>query len=76
MRTDTVRMNDTTEARLTELEIKASFSDDLLEQLNATVARQQAQIELLHRELLALRNQMREGQSGLGGAVDERPPHY
>ncbi|MFO0121544.1 MAG: SlyX family protein, partial [Inhella sp.] len=50
-------MTDRTDARLTELEIKASYADDLLEQLNALVARQQQQIDLLQRELLALRQQ-------------------
>ncbi len=69
-------MSDPTDARLTELEIKASFADDLLEQLNQLVARQQQQIDLLQRELLALRQQVRD-QPGDGGApVDERPPHY
>ncbi|MEQ1660403.1 MAG: SlyX family protein, partial [Hylemonella sp.] len=29
------------DARLTELEIKASYAEDLLEQLNATIYRQQ-----------------------------------
>jgi SlyX protein len=71
-------MTDRTDARLTELEIKASFADDLLEQLNQLVTRQQQQIDALQRELLSLRQQVRDGQDpdfGLG-AVDERPPHY
>ncbi len=69
-------MSDPTDARLTELEIKASFADDLLEQLNQLVARQQQQIDLLQRELLALRQQVRD-QPGDGGApIDERPPRY
>lgn len=63
------------EDRLTELEIKASFADDLLEQLNDLVARQQQQIEALQRELIALRQQVRDGGSS-SGPVDERPPHY
>jgi SlyX protein len=62
------------EERITELEIKASFADDLLEQLNDLVARQQQQIDLLQRELIGLRQQLRDGPSA--GAVDERPPHY
>lgn len=62
------------EDRLTELEIKASFADDLLEQLNDLVARQQQQIDALQRELIALRQQVRDGPSS--GPVDERPPHY
>ena len=70
-------MTHRTDARLTELEIKASYADDLLEQLNALVARQQQQIDLLQRELLALRQQVRDAPgAGLGSAADERPPHY
>ena len=63
--------------RLTELEIKASYTEDLLDQLNLTVYRQQQQIDDLARELLRLRQQVPEG----GGAAprnlrDELPPHY
>lgn len=66
-----------TEQRLTELEIKASYAEDLLDTLNQQVARQQDQIELLLREVSRLR------QRGEGGASvaprdprDELPPHY
>jgi SlyX protein len=66
-----------TEQRLTELEIKASYADDLLDTLNVQVARQQEQIDLLLREVSRLR------QQGSGEAVaaprnprDELPPHY
>jgi len=71
---------DINEKRLTELEIKASYAEDLLEQLNEVVVRQQQQIEALTRELLQLREQ--RNQSGDGGAPgfrslrDELPPHY
>jgi SlyX protein len=63
------------EERITELEIKASFADDLLEQLNDLVARQQQQIDALQRELIALRQQVRDGGPA-SGPIDERPPHY
>ena len=46
------------DARLTDLEIKASFTEDLLDTLNEIVARQQAQIDRLTTELATLRNQM------------------
>ncbi|RVT88653.1 SlyX family protein [Inhella crocodyli] len=69
-------MSDRTDARLTELEIKACFADDLLEQLNQLVARQQQQIDLLQRELLSLRQQVRDQPSHGNSPVDERPPHY
>ena len=65
-----------TDARLTELEIKVSYTEDTLDQLDQTIIRQQAQIDLLLRELTLLRQQ----QSSDGGSPrnphDELPPHY
>ncbi len=64
------------EKRLVDLEVKAAYADDLLDQLNRTVFRQQQQIESLARELLALRQQIAAGGApGPGGGGDERPPH-
>jgi SlyX protein len=66
-----------TERRLTELEIKASYADDLLDTLNAVVARQQEQIHLLLRELGHLRRQgADEGSAPARNLRDELPPHY
>lgn len=63
--------------RLTELEIKAGFTDDLLEELNRTIYRQQQQIEQLRGELRALRQQMQmAAPSEQRNAADEVPPHY
>lgn len=65
------------EDRLTELEIKASYTEDLLDHLNATVARQQQQIDLLVRELVELRRQQPEAGPGAARSLrDELPPHY
>ena len=61
--------------RLTDLEIKSSFAEDLLDTLNQTVIRQQAQIDLLVREVRALREQASE-TSGRRGLPDDLPPHY
>lgn len=66
-----------TDDRLTQLEIKISYAEDMLDTLNALVAKQQDQIDLLLREVSRLRQQ----DSGLaaGGPVaprDELPPHY
>jgi len=47
-------------ARLTELEIKLSFTEDLVDDLNSTVARQQEQILLLQDELRTLFQQMQQ----------------
>ncbi|WP_305806625.1 SlyX family protein [Stenotrophomonas sp. YIM B06876] len=66
-----------TDQRLTELEIKASYSDELLEQLNMTIYRQQQQIDALLQELHRLRQQMPEGGSAAPRNLrDELPPHY
>jgi SlyX protein len=66
-----------TERRLTELEIKASYADDLLDTLNAVVAHQQEQIDLLLRELGHLRRQgADEGSAPARNLRDELPPHY
>ncbi|MDP2262903.1 MAG: SlyX family protein [Hydrogenophaga sp.] len=68
---------DALEQRLTELEIKASYADDLLDTLNQLVARQQETIELLVREVSRLRQQGGEGASpGVRDPRDELPPHY
>lgn len=64
------------ERRLADLEIKASFGEDLLEQLNQMVYRQQQQIDLLLRELAVLRQQGLEGGGMSRNLRDELPPHY
>ena len=64
------------EQRITELEIKATYTEDLLEELNATVARQQQQIDLLVRELLRLREQAEVAQPAFRSLRDDLPPHY
>jgi len=69
--------NDPTDYRLTELEIKASFNEDLLDQLNQVVIRQQRQIDALVREVERLRQQIPEaGSGGFSRASDNLPPHY
>ena len=66
-----------TAQRLTDLEIKASFSEDLLDQLNQIVVRQQQQIDLLMREIADLRQSSTDGGIGTSRNLrDELPPHY
>ncbi|WP_422846251.1 SlyX family protein [Acidovorax sp. M2(2025)] len=63
--------------RLESLEIKASFTEDLLDQLNMTIYQQQGLIDRLTREILQLRQQVPEGGlSGPRDLRDELPPHY
>ena len=56
----------------------AGFTEDLLDQLNAQVYRQQQQIDALIQELRQMRERLPE--SGGGAEVrnlrDEIPPHY
>lgn len=77
MRSNTAMDTARLEERITELEIKASFAEDLLDHLNATIARQQQQIDLLAREIVQLRQQQAEpGQGPARSLRDELPPHY
>ena len=70
--------NEQTDQRLSDLEIKASFTEDLLDQLNLTIYRQQQQIDDLIRVVSDLRKQLPEaGAPGSGQAIlNEPPPHY
>lgn len=66
-----------TDQRLTDLEIKASFSEDLLDHLNQLIARQQQQIDWLTREVTQLRQQPQAGDANEFRSLrDELPPHY
>lgn len=65
--------------RLTELEIRLAFQDDLLESLSQTVARQQQEIELLQAQMRLLYQQLNKGgeqDGGTTGPQHEIPPHY
>lgn len=70
-------MTDRTDERLTQLEIKQSYTEDLLDTLNDMVVKQQAQIDLLLRELVQLRRQASDdGMPRQRSLRDELPPHY
>ena len=71
------------ESRLIDLEVKASFTDDLLDRLNLVIYRQQEQIDRLSLQVHQLRQQMPEGRGagdsdgiGADAARHELPPHY
>lgn len=69
--------NDAIDHRLTDLEIKASFSEDLLDQLNQVIIRQQQQIDALMREVAQLKQQILDAASAVfSRAGDDLPPHY
>jgi SlyX protein len=63
--------------RIDELEVKAAFAEDLLDALNATVYRQQQQIDRLVREVRELREQLMSATPAESRSLrDEIPPHY
>lgn len=66
-----------TEARLTELETKLAFAEDLIETLNQTVFRQQEQLDSLQQQLRLLHQRMQESRPDeTHSPRDEIPPHY
>jgi SlyX protein len=65
------------EQRLIELEIKAAYQEDLLQELNKIVAQQQQQLmrlektcQLLYERINSL--QLEKGETG----IEPPPPHY
>jgi SlyX protein len=67
------------EDRLIDLETRLAYQDDLLEQLNQTVARQDQRIAELERylELVSERYRaLREQMDRLDPHEDAAPPHY
>lgn len=69
--------DDPIERRLTDLEVKASFAEDLVDHLNRLVARQQDQIDWLLREVAVLRQQAPTAETNATrDPRDELPPHY
>jgi len=66
------------ESRLTDIEIRQTFQDDLLEALNRTVAEQQQQIDMLREQVRLLYTQLKAlAPSEVGAPADEPPPpHY
>jgi SlyX protein len=65
------------DARITELEIKISYAEDMIDELNRVVFRQQQQIDLLVGQIKALREQVQNAAPGEPRSLrDELPPHY
>jgi SlyX protein len=65
------------EDRLTNLEIKASFTEDLVDKLDQIIVRQRDQIDHLLAEVRWLRQQApAEGSNAPRNLRDELPPHY
>jgi len=65
------------ETRLAEIEARLNLTEDLVEQLNHTVYRQQQQLDLLQEELRVLYRQVQDAvPDNATGPADEVPPHY
>ena len=65
------------EARLNELEAKLAFAEDLVETLNQTVIRQQAQLDSMQQQLRLLHQRLQDAQPEETRSLrDEIPPHY
>ena len=67
------------EERLTDIETKITFQEDLIEELNKTVYQQQQKLEHLGAICEALARQVRSlGEAAGDGKApaNERPPHY
>jgi SlyX protein len=65
------------EKRLTHLEIKATFTEDLLEQLDQVIVRQQQQIDALVREVTKLPQPSTDGGIRPARSLhDDLPPHF
>jgi SlyX protein len=65
------------ESRIADIEVKLSFCEDLVEELNKVVFRQQQQIEQLQKEMVAVRDQVRmAAPAEKGDPREDVPPHY
>ena len=68
----------TSEKRLDELEIKVSYQEDLVQELNAIISNQQKSIDRLENSLKLISERINELSVSLPGSpvAEEKPPHY
>ena len=65
------------QARLNELETKLTFAEDLIDTLNQTVIRQQAQLDSIQQQLRLLHQRMQDAVPDQARNLrDDIPPHY
>ena len=62
--------------RVDTLEMRLTFQDETIEQLNRTITAQWKQIDALTRQLTELRERLQEAEANAPGPANERPPHY
>lgn len=69
--------SDDIDQRLTDLEIKASFTEDLVDKLDQVIVRQQQQIDRLIREMTDLRQPATDEKAASQRSLrDDLPPHF
>ena len=68
-------MEEPTEDRIAELEIKLAFQDKLIQDLDALVRALGDRLDETARELAQLKESLKSPELPLG-APNERPPHY
>ena len=63
-----------------DLQVRISFQEDGLQELNITVARHQTELDILRKELQRLQDRLLELESNQPGGAEGRgtelPPHY
>lgn len=65
------------EQRITELEIKIAYQEDLLQELNTIVAHQQQSLMALEKVCRLLYERLDNIATGqIDSIIDEPPPHY
>jgi SlyX protein len=64
------------EERITNLEIKLTYQDDLIRALNDVIVELRGEIDRLTRSVEALEGEVRGGGAATGLGAEERPPHY
>jgi SlyX protein len=62
--------------RIDALETRLTFQDETIETLNKTITAQWQQIDALTRQVANLGERLREAETHMPGAANERPPHY
>jgi len=62
--------------RIDALEIRLTYQDETIEQLNQTITAQWNQIDSLRRQIAKLNERLQEAEANAPGPANERPPHY
>lgn len=65
------------EPRITDLEVRLTYQELTLEELNEVIVKQQAQIDVLQSQVEHLLAQLQAQNDQIATpTTDERPPHY